>query len=408
MTGSPIRPLVLTTFCLYFGFGLVSPVVPLFARGIGAGVVFAGVTVAGFSMASFAFDLVGGRLSDRFGVRRTAATGAAIVVAATMLAAGAPNVWILLLSRVIAGAGSAVYVTTAMNVLARTTPPERMGRAMSMYQTSVMLGIALGPSVGGVVAGFAGLRAPFVCYAAVAALAAAVSILVLPSRAPRPAEEPPAGGPAFRTVARDGAFLTALATTFVVFILRAGVSSTAVPLYAHEVLGLGQGKVGLTLTLAALSNVLFLPHAGRLADRRPRSLAIAVGLVATLVSLGILGLVESEPALYLAMFILGIGMAYAGVTPAAVIADITPSPHSAVAMGAYRMAVDSGSVAGPVAAGVLASVVGAGPAFLFMAVPAALTLVAALRLRDTRPPGRGRRPSRRTMVDDAQSVAADR
>ena len=77
-TGSPLRPLVLTTFCLYFGFGLVSPVVPLFARSIGAGVVLAGVTVAGFSLASFVFDLAGGRLSDRFGVRRTAAAGAAI------------------------------------------------------------------------------------------------------------------------------------------------------------------------------------------------------------------------------------------------------------------------------------------------------------------------------------------
>jgi MFS family permease len=185
-------------------------------------------------------------------------------------------------------------------------------------------------------------------------------------------------------VLRDGAFLTALGVAFVVFILRAGVNATAVPLYAHDVLRLGRGATGLALSVAAFSNFFFLPHAGWLADRQPRAAAIIVGLAAALVTLALLGLWQSVAGLYAAMVVLGIATAYAGVVPAAVITDVTPTIHSATAMGAYRMAVDLGSVTGPLAAGVLFAWLGVARAFLVMALPAAVMLTAALRLRDTR------------------------
>lgn len=374
----------MTTFCLYFGFGLVTPVVPLLARDLGASAALAGFAVAAFGVASFCFDLAGGRLSGRIGVRRAAAGGALLIGAAALLAGVSSSVGVLMASRFLTGAGSAIYVTTAMNILSRTTPPERMGRAMSTYQGAILLGVAVGPSVGGLLSSAAGLRLPFFLYAGVGVASALVSLALLPAELPPPRT---AGGSSGRlgAAARDSAFLTALAVAFVVFILRQGVNSTAVPLYAHETLGLGRGQVGLALSVSALSNVLFLTHAGRLADRRPRGVSISLGLGATLVALALLGLWQSVPGLFAGMFVLGCATAYAGVTPAALVADVTPAASSATAMGVYRMAVDLGSVTGPLMAGVLTGTTGHAPAFLLMAVPALLTLAAALRLRDTRP-----------------------
>ena len=169
--GPPLRPLTIATFCLYFGFGLTTPVLPLFARTMGAGGALVGLTVAGFGIASFCFDLAGGRLSDRIGVRRAAAGGALIVLFSALLGAAAPNVWVLLLSRFITGAGSAVYVTTAMNILARMTLPERMGRVMGTYQSAILLGAAFGPSAGGALAGVVG------AFLAVPLVAVSVTVL---------------------------------------------------------------------------------------------------------------------------------------------------------------------------------------------------------------------------------------
>jgi DHA1 family multidrug resistance protein-like MFS transporter len=396
---SPLRALAIATFCIYFGYGLVTPILPLFARALGAGPALAGLIVAGFGLASFSLDLSGGRLSGVIGARRTAALGAGMVAFASLLAALAPNVWVLLLSRLVTGAGSAVYVTTALTLIARTTAPERMGRAMSVYQGAILLATAIGPAVGGALAGGAGFRLPFLIYAGIGLATAGIAVRRLPDlprsraapgrdmREALPALPGPGASttaPPFALVLRDGAFLTALGVAFVVFILRAGVNATAVPLYAHDVLGLGRGATGLALSVSAFSNFFFLPHAGWLADRRPRAAPIIAGLAAALITLALLGLWQSVAGLYAAMVVLGVATAYAGVAPAAVITDVTPTMHSATAMGAYRMAVDLGSVTGPLAAGVLFDWLGVARAFLLMAVPAALMLAAALRLRDTR------------------------
>ncbi len=383
---SPLRALVITTFCVYAGFGLVSPVTPLFARQLGASAALVGLTVAGFGLASFCFDLIGGRIGERVGAARAAAGGAALVAVASLVGVLAPSVPVLLASRFITGAGSAIYVTTAMNIIARTTPPERMGRSMGTYQSAILSSTAIGPSIGGLLAGQAGLRAPFVLYAIVAAGAALAALWLLPQRLPAPAprrlgEEGPGG---IGRVLRGGALQIALATAFVVFILRQGVNSTAVPVYANEGLGLGRGHVGLALSVSALANFLFLPHAGRLVDRRPRGVAIRLGLVATLASLLLLGGPQSMAGLYAGMFVMGVATAYAGVAPAAVITDVTPPAHSATAMGIYRMAIDAGSVSGPLAAGMLTAGLGFRGVFLAMMAPVVVLLLATVRLPDTR------------------------
>ena len=87
---STLRPLVATTFLIYFGMGLTAPVLPLFARDLGAGEAAVGMLVASFSIASFCFDIAGGRISDRVGARRAATGGALLVGIAGVLAALAP------------------------------------------------------------------------------------------------------------------------------------------------------------------------------------------------------------------------------------------------------------------------------------------------------------------------------
>jgi MFS family permease len=380
---SPLRALVVTTFFFYFGFGMTTPVLPLFGRSLGAGEALAGVLVAAFSVASFCFDIVGGRVSDRVGARRAAVGGALLVTAASLIAAFAPTYGVLLASRLLTGIGSAFYVTTAMNILARTSEPAQMGRAMSLYQGAILTGVSLGPTAGGLLTQLGSFRPPFLLYGLCALICAVVAWRMLPARLPKPAARPGVDA-RLGAVLRDSAFMVALLIAFTVFTLRSGFSATTVPLYANESLGLSRGMVGLALSAASLTNLLCLYHAGLLADRRPRGISTALGAAAGLVGMLLLVGDTGVPGLFVAMGFVGVATAYAGVTPAPIITDVTPPALSGTALGFYRMAVDAASAMSPIVAGLIIAAAGYHQAFAVACLPLALVIIVALRLRDTR------------------------
>ena len=376
--------LALTTFTIYLGWGIVTPVLPKYAESFGVGSFAVGVLVASFSITSFAFDLYGGRLSDRYGARRMACSGAILVAAGSVIAGAAPSYGLLLAGRALAGVGSALYVTAAMNILARTTPAARMARSMSIYQAAIMSGVAFGPSLGGLLAGLFNYRVPLYSYAALAVICASVAVFTLPARLPALAPRGQDRSGSTFALLRDGAFASAVALSTVVFVIRAGVLSTLTPLFADHTLHLSTQVIGYALTVAAAVNLAVLPHAGSLSDRRPRKVAVLVGLGAGIAGMLVLAGPANVPLLFVAMIGLGICTGYAGVSPAAIIVDVAPPERSGAAMGLYRMGVDFGSVTGPLLAGQLAASTSYRTTFLVLTLPVGLMCLVAARLRDTR------------------------
>ena len=219
-------------------------------------------------------------MSDRYGARRMACCGAILVATGSVIAGAAPAYALLLGGRALAGVGSALYVTAAMNVLARTTPVAHMARSMSIYQAAIMSGVAFGPSLGGLLAGLFNYRVPLYSHAALAVICASIAVLTLPARLPVvPLRGRGPTGSALGLL-RDGAFASAVALSAVVFVIRAGVLSTLTPLFADHTLHLSTQVIGYALTVAAAVNLVVLPHAGNLSDRRHRKVAVLVGLSA--------------------------------------------------------------------------------------------------------------------------------
>src|SRR6266487_7138139 len=76
-----IRVVMLITFVIMLGFGIIAPILPLFARSFGVGYGAAGLLISSFAFARLIFDLVAGPIVDRYG-ERLAATGGLIFLAA--------------------------------------------------------------------------------------------------------------------------------------------------------------------------------------------------------------------------------------------------------------------------------------------------------------------------------------
>ena len=89
-------------------------------------------------------------LVRRFGERRTFVGGLAVFTTALLVAGSAPNENVLIAARICQGAIAGIMQPLSMYVLFRVFPPDRRGMAMGLFGMSVILGPALGPTLGGI------------------------------------------------------------------------------------------------------------------------------------------------------------------------------------------------------------------------------------------------------------------
>ena len=170
----------ISTVLVMAGQGVIGPVLPLFAREFGVGAATIGLTLSMFALARLILNVPLGLLSDRYG-RRFLLVGGPIVTGVGMVGSGlAPSIEALLAWRFVAGAGSAMYMTGAMIYLTDISSPETRARFIGTNQGALLLGVSIGPGVGGLIAEFMGLRAPFIVVGVAAVGAAVYAFLRLP------------------------------------------------------------------------------------------------------------------------------------------------------------------------------------------------------------------------------------
>ena len=175
------RKLLAISITVALGFGMVIPVLPLYARSFGVAIALIGLIQFVFGLTRFSFGLVGGLVVDRFGERACTIAGLLIVSASSFAVGFAQSFPQLVIARGFGGAGSALFIGGLMNRILRIIEPEAMGRATGAFRSSFLVGIALGPLFGGVIAQQFGLAAPFHIYGAGLLVESAISWFVMAS-----------------------------------------------------------------------------------------------------------------------------------------------------------------------------------------------------------------------------------
>ncbi len=106
-------------------------------------------------------QMVCGPLADSFGRKYVLVGGIALFVLGSALAAMSVEPWQLLTVRVIQALGGAAALLGARAIVADSLGPERMAGGIAMLMTATLLSPMVGPTVGGVLVGFAGWRSIF-------------------------------------------------------------------------------------------------------------------------------------------------------------------------------------------------------------------------------------------------------
>ena len=335
------------------GLTLVAPILPLYALEFGVSYTAAGALITGFAVARLLFSVIGGVAGDRWGARRVTVFGTSLLAISSVTAALAPNYGVLLGSRFIEGVGSAIFATTAFQYLLQVTPKERLGRATAAFQTGLLVGVAIGPLVGGFLAELGDFRTPFWAYAFLAALVAVLAWFFI--------EDLPSRGTSARQVfamagklMRSRAYLALMLVGFSMMFMRGGARVTLLPLYAEQSLGFGAGDIGILLSVSALTNLLIVNPAGRFIDRVGRKPVAMLGLTTAAIATAGYGLFESFTGLLIVSMIFGVTSGMASIAPPTMVGDLAPEGAEGSAVGVYRMSGDLGFVIGPLALGAIA------------------------------------------------------
>lgn len=146
----------LSVFIDLVGFGIVLPLLPIFAAEFGASGLIIGVIVASYSAMQFVFAPLWGRLSDRIGRRPVILISNLGSAGSYCLFAVAANfgettigLTVLLLSRVFAGICGA-NLSVASAYIADVTPPEKRSARMGLIGMAFGLGFIFGPAIGSI------------------------------------------------------------------------------------------------------------------------------------------------------------------------------------------------------------------------------------------------------------------
>lgn len=167
------------------GIGLIFPILPKLLREVGHvsdATVLLGVMLALYSLCQFLFSPILGVLSDRFGRRPVLLVSLAGAAIDYLVMAFAPQLWLLVIGRAIAGITSANMAVATAYITDISTEDER-ARRFGLFHAMFGIGFIIGPVLGGVLGDY-WVRAPFIAAAVLNAANFTLALLVLPESRP--------------------------------------------------------------------------------------------------------------------------------------------------------------------------------------------------------------------------------
>jgi len=397
--------LVATVFVAVLASSMVNVALPVIGEEFKAPDGQVGWVVTGNLLALAVCTPLAGRASDVFGLRRVFLLGLVAFALGSLVCALAPAVSlaVLILGRVLQGAGEGTLPALAAVAVTRQFPEGERGGALGLVFAGAGVGIALGPIVGGVTDQLLGWRALFWGVLVAAALLLSIAPRVLP-------KPEPSGDPEDRYFDALGGVLFALAAGLLLFGVTRGQEtgfaspsswgcvagavlsaalfawrigaaprpfvpptlfrrrdfSTAaavgfcaqmanvttlvlVPLLLSREAGLSSGTTALVLTPGPVALALLSPLAGRLSDRFGPKRPVLAGLSAMVVSLLFLSAYGAGGPLWaVAAGVLGLGAGFAFVNAPAINAAAASSGEAAgSALGIYQGLYFLGGAVGP-------------------------------------------------------------
>jgi MFS family permease len=345
--------LFFSIFAAIMGVGVVVPLLPIYARSMGASGLYIGMIFGAFSLSRTFLLPFFGRLSDRRGRKPFIVCGLfcyALISLAFMLA---NSVEALIVVRFFQGIASAMIMPVSQAYVGDITPAGSEGLSMGLFNMSVFWGLSVGPLAGGMISDRFSLDAAFGCMGLLALTGCIASLLFLPSTHSEQVGSRPQAAFSWKLLLHDREIAALFGLRFA-YTACIGIIWGFLPVFADSEFALTRSAIGVLVMLGVfISGLIHLPM-GYLADRLNRPALILCGSL--MVSAAILGFGWTRGFWSLfavnVLFGIGGGVAMPALMALAVIKGNRTTAMGAV-MGLLTMAHSMGMLAGALLAGVM-------------------------------------------------------
>jgi MFS family permease len=307
--------LIITAFVDMVGLLMVIPLMPFYARKLGAGSLLVTVMVVSFTAAQLLSAPLWGRFSDKYGRRPALLVGLGAAAIAYVVFAFANSIWLLLLSRVVQGAGGGT-VGVIQAYVADSTEPQYRAKALGWLSAATNLGVALGPPLGSL-ALLLGHAGPGVVAAGLCLINMGFAWKYLTeSRDMEDARKHTTkAGASRKAIARVVTHAKDTASRLIwIYAIAMGAFSavTAIlPLFLNDQFGIGENRVWIFFTyIGAISVITRAGFLGRIVEKFGEARLARMGLVMLAAGLALYPYVHSYVFLALTIALVPLGTAF--------------------------------------------------------------------------------------------------
>lgn len=332
-----------------------SPVLPLFAKALGAGPEVSGAIVAVSTTTGLITSPLIGTLSDRYGRRR-------LLLIGTALFAFMPFVYLfiqtpgqLLLVRLIHGFATAIY-GPVVSALVADMFQQRRAEYMGWYGSARTASYLLGPLLGGFVLFCADFRLAWVAVGAFGLVAFLPAMALPRARQSTASAQEQSSTWVFVRQHLLQAFrnpvLLALGVVEAALYLGLRANKAFLPLYAISI-DLNPAQIGVIFSIQVATTLLAQPIGGYLSDRMGRKPVILVSLVVVGGALPLM--VMARDFLTLALLSMVLGLGEAAIMPSIVTlgTELSDEGNYGATLGMLDAMDNVGKALGPIVAGLL-------------------------------------------------------
>lgn len=371
--------LSISTMAAMMGVGVLLPILPLYAKDLGASGTMLGIIFASLALTMAVSNPIMGRLSDRFGYKRIISLGLLIHVPVALAYIIATHPHHLIAIRLVEGVLCTMVETVSMAYVGVISPKDREGSYMGIFNTFIYLGLGVGPFLGGILTDLYSIRMPFYVMAAALTLALILVVLFVPEHASRdeasPSQNPIMDGRLLPKLLGSKLMIGMMIYALILSLGQSGLFAF-LPLVTQRE-QMNPTQIGILSSTIMLAAGLLQTPCGYLANRYNKILLVITGVLIVAVDLAFIPWCHN----FWSFFILSIigGTASAICNPAAIAMLVKGAKNLqnlglGFALGVFNLCLGLGMIVGPVWAGYIMDAFGLDQVFI---ASAALFIFAA-------------------------------
>ena len=341
------------TFVVMLGIGIVIPLLPLYARNMGATATEIGLIFSSFALARAVSTPVAGSIADWMNMKPLMLLGLLAYTLLSFTYVVATRPFHLVLIRAFHGMASAFVIPLALTYAANISREGEEGLFMGSINMAMFFGMGAGPLLGGFITDRLGLDAAFYCLSGLSGLAMITAVFFLPSMRKFYSKERPA---VLAGILKDPVMLGLLLFR-IISALGSGSLMVFIPLLAKDY-GLSSTWIGILISSNIFLTGILQRPIGKISKKENSLFMIVSGSIISAVTLVCLPFGKGVVVYLLLSCIMGFGSAVSMPAASVLMVEHGKQAGMSTTMGIFDTAMSVGMIIGPLLSGIIMDYMG--------------------------------------------------